>query len=246
MIGTVGQRVENVPIASLRPTQLTVGMREVDYKRSRWRMKDGRQAASFLDKRRFPVVLGPGDRHYLIDRHHLALALHEEGIPEIGVVVIETLTGLGVDEFWACLEARSWTHPFDGAGRRCSYDQMPASVDALTDDPYRSLAGALKRVGGYAKDKAPFSEFRWADYLRCRIPRELVEHHFGHALALAMNLAHGREAARLPGWRRFPEETSGIVQPEDGHPGARQIAALRGRPEGNVQALHRSFGPTVA
>jgi hypothetical protein len=67
------------------------------------------------------------------------------------------------------------------------------------------LAGALRRAGGYAKNKAPFSEFRWADYLRCRIPRELVEHHFGHALALAMNLAQSTEAAVLPGWRRHPD-----------------------------------------
>jgi hypothetical protein len=69
-------------------------------------------------------------------------------------------------------------------------------------DPFRSLAGALKRAGGYAKDKAPFSEFRWADFLRCRISRELVERHFGRALALAMNLAQSTDAASLPGWRR--------------------------------------------
>jgi hypothetical protein len=88
---------------------------------------------------------------------------------------------------------------------RCPYDDMPESVNDLTDDPYRSLAGALKRVGGYAKDKAPFSEFRWADFLRRRITRELVEHNFGRALALAMNLAQSTEAAALPGWQRHPE-----------------------------------------
>ncbi|WP_038959613.1 ParB-like protein [Bradyrhizobium japonicum] len=82
-------------------------------------------------------------------------------------------------------------------------DDMPTSVDDLTDAPYRSLAGALKRAGGYAKDNAPFSEFRWADFLRCRIPRELVERHFGRAGALAMNLAQNADAAALPGWRRL-------------------------------------------
>jgi hypothetical protein len=80
---------------------------------------------------------------------------------------------------------------------------MPPSVDRLIDDPYRSLAGALKRAGGYAKDKTPFSEFRWADFLRCRIPRELAERHSGRALALAMHLAQESEASALPGWRRY-------------------------------------------
>jgi hypothetical protein len=84
-------------------------------------------------------------------------------------------------------------------------DSMPASVDGLIDDPFRSLAGAIKTAGGYAKDKAPFSEFRWADFMRSRIPRELIDHHFGHALAVAMNFAHSAEAAVLPGWRRHPE-----------------------------------------
>jgi hypothetical protein len=54
-------------------------------------------------------------------------------------------------------------------------------------------------------DKAPFSEFRWADFMRPRIPCELIEHHFGHALALAMSLTQSAEAAALPGWRRHPE-----------------------------------------
>ena len=82
---------------------------------------------------------------------------------------------------------------------------MPASVGELIDDPFRSLAGAVKRAGGYAKDKAPFSEFRWADFLRHRIPREMIERDFGRTLALAMNLSQSTEAAALPGWRRHPE-----------------------------------------
>ena len=45
-----------------------------------------------------------------------------------------------------------------------------------------------------------------ADFLRDRIPRELVERNFGRALVLAMNLAQSREAAALPGWRRHPPQ----------------------------------------
>jgi len=194
-----------VGIANLLPTQITVGMREVDIKRRRWRKKDSDEAANYLNSRQIPVILGPANRHYIIDRHHLLLALHEEGVGEVPVSVVANMSGLGFHEFWTTLESRNSIHPFDEEGRRCSYDDMPASVDDLIDDPFRSLAGAVKRAGGYAKDKSPFSEFRWADFLRLRIPRDLIERDFGRALALAMDLAQTTEAAALPGWRRHPE-----------------------------------------
>ena len=199
------ESVKTVAIADLVPTQVTVGMREVDFKRRRWREKHSHEAANYLNTQRLPVILGPDARHYLIDRHHLTLALYDEGIRELPVSIVANMSGLSFDRFWTTLESHNWTHPFDDEGRRCPYDDMPASVDDLIDDSFRSLAGALKRAGGYAKDKAPFSEFRWADFLRCRIPRELVERNFGRALALAMNLAQSTEAAALPGWQRHPE-----------------------------------------
>ena len=196
---------QTLPIGDLLPTQVTVGMREVDFKRRCWRKKCNHEAANYLNPHRIPVALGPHARHCLIDRHHLTLALHDEGIWELPVSIVADMSGLSLGEFWTTLEAHNWTHPFDDQGQRRSYDDMPTSVDDLTDDSYRSLAGALKRSGRYAKDKAPFSEFRWADFLRCRIPPELVERHFGRALVLAMNLAQSTEAAALPGWRRYPE-----------------------------------------
>jgi hypothetical protein len=63
-----------VPIADLVPTQVTVGMREVDIKRKRWREKCSHKATNYLNTLRIPVILGPDTRHYLIDRHHLTLA----------------------------------------------------------------------------------------------------------------------------------------------------------------------------
>ena len=181
--------IKTVPVADLAPTQMTVGMREVSFKRRRWRERSSRQAADYLNKLRIPVVVGPNARQYLIDRHHLVLALRDEGIGELTVSVVANLRTLSFDEFWARLERQNWAHPFDDEGRRRCYNDMPETMDSMQDDPFRSLAGTLKRAGGYAKDEAPFSEFRWADFLRCRLPRELVEHDFARSLALAMHLA---------------------------------------------------------
>ena len=178
------ETIKTVPVADLVPTQMTVGMREVNFKRRRWRERSSHEAANYLKKLRIPVVLGPNARQYLIDRHHLTLALHDEGIGELTVSVVANLSTLSFDDFWTSLESQNWTYPFDEKGRRRCYNDMPPTIDDLQDDPFRSLAGAVKRAGGYAKDEAPFSEFRWADFLRCRIPRELVERDFGRALAV--------------------------------------------------------------
>jgi hypothetical protein len=59
-------------------------------------------------------------------------------------------------------------------GRRRPYRDLPKSIDKLMDDPFRSLAGELRRAGGFAKDTTPFSEFLWANFLRRRMKRRAV------------------------------------------------------------------------
>lgn len=70
----------------------------------------------------------------------------------------------------------------------------------MVDDPYRSLAGALRLRGGFAKDVTPFSEFLWADFLRHRVGRKLLKHDFAAALRRALRLAKTDGASYLPGW----------------------------------------------
>jgi hypothetical protein len=48
-----------VPITEVRPTQITVGMREVKAKRKRWREEGDTKGAEFLGKHMIPVILGP-------------------------------------------------------------------------------------------------------------------------------------------------------------------------------------------
>jgi hypothetical protein len=189
-----------VDIADLRPTQITVGMREVKAKQKGWREKKGKKGGEFLGKHMIPVILGPDDRHYVIDHHHLARALHEEGVKNVLVTVVANLSMVDRDTFWTVLDNRNWMHPFDDKGRRRHYKDISKSVRDLVDDPFRSLAGELRRAGGFAKDTTPFSEFLWADFLRRRIKRKLVEHDFDRAIITAMKFAKSQEAIFLPGW----------------------------------------------
>jgi hypothetical protein len=200
MLLTREPRINPVPILELRPTQITVGEREVDAKRKAWRQHPEWEQSDFLGRHLIPVVCGPNAKHYIIDHHHLALALHREGVREVAITVIADVRGLQRDAFWIFLDNRGWLHPFDADGRRRSYAHVPKRITDLVNDPFRSLAGELRVRGGFAKETTPFSEFLWADFLRRRIERRLVERHFGRALAQALRLAKKAEASYLPGW----------------------------------------------
>jgi hypothetical protein len=189
-----------IKIADLRPTQITLGMREVVMKRKRWREIGARKGGEFLGKHMIPVVLGLKQRHYVVDHHHLARALHEEGVKDVAVTVTANLSRLEPDEFWSVMDERDWMHPFDAEGRRRHYRDIPKSIADLIDDPFRSLAGELRRAGGFAKDTTPFSEFLWADFLRRRMKRKIVETDFDRAIAQALQLAKSPDANHLPGW----------------------------------------------
>jgi hypothetical protein len=189
-----------VSVVDLRPTQITVGMREVMAKRKRWRDTGVKKGDRFLGKHMIPVILGPKSRNYVIDHHHLARALHDEGVKDIAVTVIANLSKLEPDAFWTVMDNRSWMHPFDAGGKRRNYDDIPRSVTGLVDDPFRSLAGELRRAGGFAKDTTPYSEFLWADFLRRRIKVKAIDKDFHAALRCAVTLAKTMDANYLPGW----------------------------------------------
>lgn len=192
--------LDPVAIRSLRPTQITVGMREVEEKCSRLRERTLKKIGKFLGDHMIPVVKGPKDRLYVIDHHHLALALHLEGLRDILVTVVSDLSTLDIDAFWTFMDHHAWVHPYDVEGRRRTYADIPKSVTELKDDPYRSLAGELRRLGGFAKDTTPFSEFLWADFFRRRIKRKRVENNFNATIERAMELAKSEDARYLPGW----------------------------------------------
>ena len=192
--------LQPVPIASLKPTQMTVGFREVAEKQQHWRAQGGGKKSKFLGQHMIPVIFGPKDRYYVIDHHHLARALQREGVKEILVEVVKDLRMLKGDAFWTFLDHHGWVYPYDAQGRRRAYADIPTGISRLADDPYRSLAGELRRAGGYAKDTTPFSEFLWADFLRPRITRKMIEKDFDGASQKALALAKSADANFLPGW----------------------------------------------
>ncbi len=202
------------PILSLRPSQISVGMQEVRRKRDQWRKKTSTDLATFLKAHMVPTILGPRGEHYIIDHHHLALALHEESVDSVFGTVIADLSCPPTDPFWNMMDFHGWSHPYDAKGRRRPFSDLPKTVAGMEDDPYRSLAGELRYAGGFAKDSTPFAEFLWADFFRPRIKAKTI-----------------RLDSRKPSGRRRPPTFEAIAQPA--------TVSLRRRPVPNPGSMRR-------
>jgi len=196
--------VDRIAIAELRPTQLTVGYREVAAKRAAWDAMKKAARKQFLDGHVVPVVLGPSRRRYVVDHHHLARALADDGQDAVLVGQLADFSVLSKSEFWLVMQHRRWVYPFDANGERQPFDALPKTIAQLADDPWRSLAAAVRDAGGFAKENEPFAEFLWADFLRRRLDAALLADDFAGAVAVALKVVHTAAAAHLPGWSQVP------------------------------------------
>ena len=192
--------VVKMPLRELRPTQITLGRIEVAWKRTEWESLSRRRRHELLREHVAPCVIGPNGRRYVIDHHHLCVALREEGVRQVWTQALADFSWLAGETFWRALEYRRWVHPYDERGRRCGFGEIPRSFTSLRDDPYRSLAALVRRAGGFAKDTLPFAEFQWADYFRPVVRLKPGKPIAASTVRTAVVSARSPEARYLPGW----------------------------------------------
>ena len=203
---------------AMRPTQGAVGYLEVRFKMQELRERAATPGAleKYLRIHPIPAVHGPDGRMYLTDHHHMGLALvklaqawDESENPAAknpfracSFEIVKDLSqreSMNMRQFFLRMEEHHRCHPYDGAGRRI--DKLPNYLTELVDDPYRSLAGLARKAGAYDKVDVPFTELRWANYLRDKVPQDLItEQTVAHAIWKVVQLANTPGAAALPGF----------------------------------------------
>ena len=188
-------------LLDLRPTQFAVGMREVETKTAKLRKLGHSDRQDYLRSHPVPLVIAPGGEKFLIDHHHLVRAAWEAGVEEVIIEIKADLSKLSETQFWAHMEHEGWVYLHDQFGKGPhSPELLPDDVRGLADDPFRSLAWALRDKKGFDKSPTPFCEFRWAEFLRKHTacsPRKIG---FDNALNEALKLCHKPEAKVLPGY----------------------------------------------
>jgi hypothetical protein len=75
-----------VGIAELRPTQMTIGLREVETRAEHLKALAVQDSDKLARKHVIPVVKGPKDKYYIIDHHHLCRAMLLAGQDILGIL----------------------------------------------------------------------------------------------------------------------------------------------------------------
>jgi len=188
-------------VGELHPTQFAVGMAEVREKERKLINMDPGDLEEYKRKHPEPAVKGPGGTLYIIDHHHLARALYDIGAEKTFCVEEADYSALDNAAFWKKMDEKKWVYAYNeyGEGPR-PYSELPATVRGLEDDPYRTLAWAVREAGGYKKTDAPFAEFKWADFFRDKFSRGDINNDLKGCTKKAVKMAHSPQASALPGY----------------------------------------------
>jgi hypothetical protein len=191
-----------VAIDKLRPTQFCVGFWEVEQRGATIAKKKPAKLKEYLDGHLPLIVIGPQGVPYLVDGHHLCAALLRSKVAtQVEARVEANYRDLEPAEFWKKMQERGWVYPYDAAGKGpLDVAKLPKKVADLTDDPYRSLAWAVRERGGWEKVETSFAEFRWAQFFRTRVPIGKRPGDFERAVEAALKFCHTPEAKDLPGF----------------------------------------------
>mgnify|MGYP005855281267 CR=1 FL=1 len=207
-IGAVAAPVRKLPLDSLRPTQYSYGADEVALKRRKLERIVEAVGSLGAYKREHPgqIVLGPGGEPYLVDGHHLARALLERGSRTMFVEVLADWSYLDLERFAERMVAAGYCYLRDRGVPR-PWEQLPRTIDQMTDDAHRTLAWLVREAGGYRRLDVPYQEFAWAEFLRHRLA--IHEKPDWNALTTTgVALAQSDAARGLPGWSGKEPDTT--------------------------------------
>jgi hypothetical protein len=195
-----------VDIAKLQPTQLVVGFEQVNEKVTKMQNLKHKKLEEYLFEHIVPIILGPNGTMFIIDHHHFCLAAQISNINNVYGKIIKDLSKSNSLEFWQFMEKNNYIWPYNTNGVKITLDEylllLPSEIKNLKDDPYRSLAGLVRKSGGFEKDLTPFSEFHWSNFFRNKIPEVKLS---DETIDYALFLSKSADAKHLPGYKAFKE-----------------------------------------
>jgi len=191
-----------VEIDKVHPTQCAIGYLEVDQRGEKIARMSPKKLKSYITDHLPLIVIGPRSVPYLIDGHHLCFALLKYHVADrVEARVEANWRDLSAEEFWKSMRKHGWVYPYDNKGQGpIDPEKLPQHVLKMTDDPYRSLAWAVRKRAGYVKTLDSFAEFQWANFLRSQVVIANTPTGFEQAVDDALKIVHSPEAKKLPGY----------------------------------------------
>jgi hypothetical protein len=212
-LATEGQPICTCDLTKLQPLQGAVGMKQVISMEKKIAV-DPTYERQKLETDPIKVVTGVGGQLFIIDHHHTAdawLRAKTEWGTKALCKIVNSEKGLPLEfetevEFWSTMKAARLVRLKDENGTDVDSRQLPKTLDAMVDDPYRSLSWFVRLKGGFCKTSREFAEFAWADWFRSKLPtlnnQDLPSDPSDNNATVdeAVEIAHSSEAESLPGY----------------------------------------------
>ena len=100
----------------LHPTQMSVGMIQVQAKVDKLERKKEKKLYAYLSNHPVPVTVGPNDALYITDYHHLAVALLNMGVQHTYCQIKDNRRDKTIESFWASMVDDKNAWPYDANG----------------------------------------------------------------------------------------------------------------------------------
>jgi hypothetical protein len=191
-------------ILDLRPTQFSVGLYEIHIKVGEMAKMGKRERRKIVEEKPIPVVRTSEGELYILDHHHHLFVCWQAGIKKVPVEITQDFSRqkMGFGKFWRRMRKNGCAYLYDqfGDGPRSAL-YLPRDVRGLGDDPYRSMAWAVRHKGAYENSDKPFAEFEWANFFRSKKLLD-KEGPAGFKAAVKKGVRHARSPAarKLPGY----------------------------------------------
>lgn len=198
----------------LAPTQASIGGFEVMLKADRFKLMSSTAISGYLREKESkgkPVLVVKGLRRYfVVDGHHTLSAILKASQPrELDIALHSDFSDAKTeDEFWQRMSQEGLLYE-RCLGVQVSPHDFPDKMLELVDDPFRSIAWLIRKMGAFEDLRQPYQEFRIADFLREHMAFSPLDfHEFETACVRAYELMRSHEAKRwadehgLPGMKK--------------------------------------------
>ena len=217
----MGSQLTKVRIEELAPTQGCIGRFEVQLKADRFRLMSAADVHGYLrDKadRGKPVELVKGPkRFFVVDGHHtLSAILEATALRELDLDVVDDLGEHDEPKaLWAAMQEEGWVYD-RVQGEEVSPLEFPPRLESLADDPFRTMAWLLRKMGAFDDLREPYQEFRIGDFLRQHMVFEPVHlHEYELATIRGFELLRSGVAKEAVGRGKLPGVDPGDDVPDD-------------------------------
>lgn len=191
----------------IHPTQFALGMISIKKKKAKVE-KYARKGKieKYLNKKIAPAIIGPDHMFYIIDRHHTSYSILHAKINSkdkmLYLKIVKDWSHLSFKEFSTEMIQHNFVWLKDENHQLRNFHELPAHINHLGDDPYRSLAWMVRKKDGFKKTGLSFQEFYWGIFYKQQGIKltDSNEQDLNDYLSYALKLASSPLASHLPGY----------------------------------------------